>query len=133
MSVYTVCLSILYSFGSLNVIPKLTEPTLKKKNFVTTVVAFILQPLVTFPSGMQSSVPAPPPAPPAPPPPPDVPPPPIETEEIYDIADPGTHMHKTEVTVDREIFICRNFHLLNFRRVILLSLSTPTKIKRATN
>ena len=82
---------------------------------------------------MQSSVPAPPPAPPAPPPPPNVPPPPIETEEIYDIADPGTHMHKTEVTVDREIFICRNFHLLNFRRVILLSLSTPTKIKRATN
>jgi len=82
---------------------------------------------------MQSSVPAPPPAPPAPPPPPDVPPPPIETEEIYDIADPGTNMHKTEVTVDREIFICRNFRLLNFCQVILLSLSTPTKIKRAKN
>ena len=36
-------------------------------------------------------------------------------------------------TVDREIFICRNFRLLNFHRVIFSSLSTPTKIKRAEN
>ena len=37
------------------------------------------------------------------------------------------------VTVDQKIFVCRNFRLLNFRRVIFSSLSTPTKIKRTKN
>ena len=36
-------------------------------------------------------------------------------------------------TVDREIFICRNFRLLNFRIVIFSSLSTQTKIKHTEN
>ena len=36
-------------------------------------------------------------------------------------------------TRDREIFVCINFRLLNFRQVIFLSLSTPTKIKHGEN
>ena len=42
------------------------------------------------------------------------------------------HVHVRD-TVDWEIFICRNFRLLYFRRVIFSSLSTPMKIKRVEN
>ena len=42
---------------------------------------------------------------------------------------PCTYLHN----VDSEIFICRNFRLLNFRLVIFSSLSTLMKIKHAEN